>query len=97
SAHEAFAKLREDPDVDLVVMDIMMPETDGYQATRQIRSMREFAELPIIALTAKASESDRAQALAAACTACLVKPAETRQLLSVIARNLRARAGDPAP
>ena len=67
-----------------------MPEIDGYQATREIRRMKEFAELPIIALTAKASESDRAQCMAAGCTDYVVKPADTRQLTAVIVRNLRA-------
>src|SRR5687768_7153513 len=91
SAREAFARLREHPDVDLVLMDIMMPEIDGYQATREIRGMKEFSGLPIIALTAKASESDRAQCLAAGCTDYVVKPADTRQLVAVIVRNLRSK------
>jgi len=90
SAREAFARLREHPDTDLVLMDIMMPEIDGYQATREIRRMKEFTGLPIIALTAKASESDRAQCVAAGCTDYVVKPADTRQLTAVIVRNLRA-------
>ena len=90
SAREAFARLREHPDTDLVLMDIMMPEMDGYQATREIRGMKEFTGLPIIALTAKASESDRAQCMAAGCTDYVVKPADTRQLAAVIVRNLRA-------
>jgi HAMP domain-containing protein/signal transduction histidine kinase/ActR/RegA family two-component response regulator len=89
SAREAFARLREHSDTDLVLMDIMMPEMDGYQATREIRGMKEFAGLPIIALTAKASDADRAQCMAAGCTDYVVKPAETRQLVAVIARNLR--------
>jgi signal transduction histidine kinase/HAMP domain-containing protein/ActR/RegA family two-component response regulator len=89
SAREAFARLRVHPDIDLVLMDIMMPEMDGYQATREIRGMKEFAGLPIIALTAKASEADRAQCMAAGCTDYVVKPADTRQLTSVIVRNLR--------
>ncbi|HEU5257718.1 MAG TPA: HAMP domain-containing protein [Vicinamibacterales bacterium] len=89
SAREAFARLREHPDIDLVLMDIMMPEIDGYQATREIRRMKEFTGLPIIALTAKASDRDRAQCMAAGCTDYVVKPADTRQLTAVIVRNLR--------
>jgi len=89
SAREAFARLHEQPDTDLVLMDIMMPEMDGYQATREIRGMEEFAGLPIIALTAKASEADRAQCMAAGCTDYVVKPADTPQLTAVIVRNLR--------
>jgi signal transduction histidine kinase/HAMP domain-containing protein/ActR/RegA family two-component response regulator len=90
SAREALVRLRESPDTDLVLMDIMMPEMDGYQATRAIRGMKEFTGLPIIALTARASESDRAQCEAAGCTDYVVKPADTRQLTAVIVRNLRA-------
>ncbi len=90
NAREAYAALEKHPDTDLVLMDIMMPEIDGYQATRQIRSMKEFASLPIVALTAKASESDRAECLAAGCNDYVVKPAETRQLVSVIVRHLRS-------
>jgi signal transduction histidine kinase/ActR/RegA family two-component response regulator len=90
SARDAFTRLREHPDTDLVLMDIMMPEIDGYQATREIRGMKEFTGLPIIALTAKASESDRAQCIAAGCTDYVIKPADTRQLAAVIVRNLRS-------
>ena len=89
SAREAFARLREHPDTDLVLMDIMMPEMDGYQATREIRGMKEFSGLPIIALTAKASDFDREQCMAAGCTDYGAKPADTRQLAAVIVRNLR--------
>jgi CheY-like chemotaxis protein len=92
SARGALARLRERPELDLVLMDIMMPDTDGYQATREIRGMKEFASLPIIALTAKASESDRAQCMAAGCTDYVVKPVDTRQLVTVLVRNLKKDA-----
>jgi CheY-like chemotaxis protein len=89
SAREAYAALEVNPQVDGVIMDIMMPEIDGYQAMRQLRSRDRFHDIPIIALTAKASESDRAQCLAAGATDFVVKPAETRPLVSLLARSLR--------
>jgi CheY-like chemotaxis protein len=99
SAREAYAQLSENPDTAVVLMDIMMPEIDGYQATREIRAMPQFASLPIIALTAKASASDRRLAMEAGCNDHLSKPADTRQLISVILRCLpRTRAastGEP--
>ncbi len=93
NAKEAFGKLAQHPDVDVVLMDVMMPEIDGYQATREIHARKEFADLPIIAFTAKASPSDQALTLAAGCSDYVSKPAETAQLLSVILKHLRARAG----
>jgi signal transduction histidine kinase/CheY-like chemotaxis protein len=96
NAREALARLRAQPDVDVVLMDIMMPEIDGYEATREIRAMPELAGLPVIALSAKASDSERTQAMEAGCTDYVVKPAETRQLLSVIMRHLRPEAAHGA-
>jgi CheY-like chemotaxis protein len=70
-------------------MDIMMPEVDGYEATRRIRADKTHAALPIIALTAKASTADRDDCLRAGCNDFVMKPVETRQLLSVITGALR--------
>jgi CheY-like chemotaxis protein len=92
NARDAIATLQDHPEVDLVLMDVMMPETDGLQATRQIRAKKEFATLPIVALTAKASETDRDVCLAAGCNDFVVKPVETPQLVSIIARHIRRPA-----
>jgi signal transduction histidine kinase/HAMP domain-containing protein len=88
NAQEAYVCLEQNPDVALIIMDVMMPGIDGYQATRTIRSMPAFSSVPIIAHTAKASESDLGQCTAAGCTDYVVKPADNRQLLSVVVRNL---------
>lgn len=70
--------------VDLVLMDIMMPEMDGFAAMREIRKRREWQRLPIIALTAKAMKNDQEQCLAAGANDYLAKPLDVDKLLSLI-------------
>jgi CheY-like chemotaxis protein/HAMP domain-containing protein/GAF domain-containing protein len=76
--------LEGNPDVDLVLMDIMMPELDGYEAIRAIRSMPEFEKLPIISLTAKAMKGDRERSIDAGASDYITKPVETDRLLSLM-------------
>ena len=78
--------LHENPDVDLVLMDMMMPEMDGLAATQEIRRIPRFRELPILSLTAKAMKGDREKAFEAGATDYVTKPVDPEKLLSVIHR-----------
>ncbi|HEX2187281.1 MAG TPA: response regulator [Longimicrobiaceae bacterium] len=84
NGREAMDTLREHPDVDLVLMDVMMPEMDGYETTRAIRELEEFRNLPIIAVTAKAMKGDREKTLTAGASDYITKPVDTEQLLSLL-------------
>ncbi|HEX6894060.1 MAG TPA: response regulator, partial [Bryobacteraceae bacterium] len=76
--------LKKMPDVDLVLMDIMMPEMDGYETMKAIREISEFRTLPIIALTAKAMKGDRAKCIEAGASDYITKPVDLEQLFSVL-------------
>ena len=76
--------LQDNPDVDLVLMDIMMPEMDGYETTAAIRKIPEFKQLPIVALTAKAMKGDREKSIASGASDYITKPVDTDQLLSLM-------------
>jgi len=81
---EAISTLESEPGVAIVLMDIMMPEMDGYQTMEVIRTNPAFRRLPIIALTAKAMKGDREKCLEAGASDYLAKPVNTEQLLSAL-------------
>jgi CheY-like chemotaxis protein/signal transduction histidine kinase/HAMP domain-containing protein len=82
TGREAIGKLETTPDIAIVLMDIMMPEMDGYETMQVIRQNSSFRRLPIIALTAKAMKGDREKCLEAGASEYLAKPVNTEQLLS---------------
>jgi HAMP domain-containing protein/CheY-like chemotaxis protein/signal transduction histidine kinase len=84
TGREAIATLESTPDVAIVLMDIMMPEMDGYETMQVIRQNPSFRRLPIVALTAKAMKGDREKCMEAGASEYLAKPVNTEQLLSAL-------------
>ena len=81
---EALEQLKINTDIDIVLMDMMMPEMDGYDAMRAIRSMPGLSKLPIIAVTAKAMAEDRQKCISAGASDYITKPVDKDQLMSLL-------------
>jgi CheY-like chemotaxis protein len=84
NGEDAIRLIETEPDLSLVLMDIMMPEMDGYETMRRIRSDGRFRQMPIIALTAKAMKGDREKCLEAGASDYVAKPVNSDQLLSLV-------------
>ena len=84
NGREALQKLDQVSDIDLVLMDVMMPEMDGLEATRRLRQDPRFDQLPVIVVTAKAMKDDQAQCLAAGASDYLAKPVDLDRLFSLL-------------
>jgi CheY-like chemotaxis protein len=84
NGEQALRLLSAEPDIDLVLMDIMMPVMDGYETMKRIRAQEGFRKLPIIALTAKAMPEDRQKCLDAGASDYLTKPLDTDRLISLM-------------
>jgi CheY-like chemotaxis protein len=92
TGNAALAQLEAEPDVDAVLMDIMMPAMDGYDTMRAIRQSPEFSALPIIALTAKAMVGDREKCLEAGASDYIAKPVIPEHLLATLGAWLPRRS-----
>jgi CheY-like chemotaxis protein len=84
NGREGIERLHQHPNTDLVLLDIMMPEMDGYETAKAIRSMSRFESLPIISLTAKAMKGDREKAITAGASDYITKPVDVDQLVSMM-------------
>jgi len=90
NGRKGIERLVDNPEVALVLMDVMMPELDGYAATAEIRSMPQYADLPIVAVTAKAMPGDREKSIASGASDYVTKPVDTQDLIACVRRWLPA-------
>ena len=81
--------LKVTPDVDVILVDIMMPDMDGYETIREIRALPDFVDLPVVAVTAKAMKGDRQKCIQAGASDYVSKPVDIDQLISVLRVSIR--------
>jgi CheY-like chemotaxis protein len=84
NGRDAIALLEADTGFDVILMDIMMPDMDGYETMRRIRAMPKYRDLPILALTAKAMKGDKEKCIEAGASDYIAKPVDTEHLLSLL-------------
>jgi CheY-like chemotaxis protein len=84
NGRDGIEMLKKTPGIDGVLMDIMMPEMDGYEAMREIRQIAKFRSIPIIAVTAKAMKGDRQKCIEAGASDYITKPVDAETLLSLL-------------
>jgi CheY-like chemotaxis protein len=89
NGREGIELLESGATVDIVLMDVMMPEMDGYDTTRAIRRVKRFESLPIITVSAKAMKGDREKCLAAGASDYIAKPVDVNQLILLIKKWLK--------
>ena len=92
TGREGIEILKSEPGIDLALIDVMMPEMDGYETMRQIRALAELAELPLIAVTAKAMKGDREKCLEAGASDYVTKPVDPERLLAILHQWMRRDA-----
>jgi two-component system chemotaxis sensor kinase CheA len=89
NGREALEIMEEQADFDLILMDLMMPEMDGYETTRLLRKQSQYAEIPIIALTANAMNLEREKSLEVGASGYIAKPIHIEELLTLMSEKLR--------
>jgi CheY-like chemotaxis protein len=92
NGREGIERLKATPGIDVMLVDIMMPEMDGYETMREVRAIPEYAHLPIVAVTAKAMKGDREKCIEAGASDYVSKPVDIDQLMAVLRVQLEQSA-----